>query len=123
MGLFKFSDGIFVEHVRLPLALNGFRGSVYSDAAGFEGGFAQLVSETDKLLHNFLRWQASQRDIFWIAIDICTWHKRMVISFANEIELDLRVVVNELFELVGSEERSDSWGTSTKITKRQLKFS
>jgi hypothetical protein len=32
----------------------------------------------------------------------------MVISFANEIELDLRVVVNELFELVGSEERSDS---------------
>ena len=108
MDCLQLCFGIGIEHVRHPFALYGLQRMIDSRAAYTEGFPAELISKFVENIKNLCLFQTTERHVFEIAVEVCTCDERMMISFDDEVKIDMWVGGDEMFKLLRNESVSDS---------------
>ena len=90
-----------MKHIRLPFTLNRLLCSVYSGSTCLKSFPPKLISQPLQNLSDFLWIFVSKRDILEVAIDVSSTYEGMVIAFANEVKVNMIIILHEIFKLIG----------------------
>jgi hypothetical protein len=94
----ELSSGEGVEHIGHPLALNGLDGMIDSRPTCLKRFSSKLIPQFLKGLNDFLPFQTSQGNVLQIAVDVCTSDEGVMVTFDDEVEFDVLVILHERFK-------------------------
>lgn len=69
------------------------------------------------MFHDVASIERSERNVFYVAIDECAGHKRVVVPLDYELQIDMRVVLMEFLELGRPQQLPDAVGGGSPITE------
>lgn len=98
MNFLELGSRVCVEHVRHPLALYRLDRVEDSWPTRCIRFSSQLIPKFIQCKQYLFLLKASKRHILEVAVDVCPCDERMMISFNDEIEVDMFVFLHELLQ-------------------------
>ena len=97
----ELSYRIFVEQIWFPFSLDRLYCSIDSWAISFPSFSPKLIPHLFEYVFNFIIFTIPQRDIFYIPVDVGASHIWVIIPFADEVKLNLRIGWHEFLKVIG----------------------